>query len=104
MHGIIASLKLAGVPTAVGASQSQIASLTLEDVLDSKSNCVSKHLGEIADSIHEWEGAVAENLELTAADVSNIITKYPRKLNLQMLVIMANKLNLLVLLFLQNYS
>ena len=77
---------MAGAPTVAGAPQSQVASLTLKDVLDSKSNSVSKHLGEIADSMCEWEGAVAENLELTPADIANIIIKYPKEMNLQALV------------------
>ena len=75
-------------PIAEGESQSQVASLTLEDVIDSKSNSVSKHLGEIADSMCEWEGAVAENLGLTPADISSIKTKFPKEINLQVLVTM----------------
>ena len=73
-------------PTAPGASQSQVASFTLEDVIDSKSNGVSKHLGEIADSMSEWEGAAAENLGLTPADISHIKTKFPKEIDLQALV------------------
>ena len=73
-------------PTAAEASQSQVASLALEDVLDSKSNSVSKHLGEIADSMYEWEGAVAENLGLAPADIASIKTKFPKEINLQALV------------------
>ena len=33
---------------------------------------VSKHLGRIADSMTGWEGAVADNLDLTEADRSHI--------------------------------
>jgi hypothetical protein len=91
MWSIIASLKLTGAlahPRAAAVSQSQVASLTLEDVLDSKSSSVSKHLGEIADSMCEWEGAVAENLGMTQADVANIKAQYPKKMNLQVLVTM----------------
>ena len=86
MWYITASLKLAGTlerPTAAGAPQSQI---SLGDVLDSKSSSVLKHLGEIADSMYEWEGAVAENLKLTPADIVDIKTQYPKKMNLQVLV------------------
>ena len=41
------------------------------------------HLGEIADSMTEWEGPVADKLKLRASDVANIKTEYPNKLNLQ---------------------
>ena len=77
-------------PTAAAASQSEVASLTLEDVLDSKSNSVSKHLGEIADSMYEWEGAVAENLGLAPADIASIKTKFPKEINLQALVMLSH--------------
>ena len=43
----------------------------------------NKHLGLIADSMHEWEGPVAEELLLAPADVANIKTKYPIQLTLQ---------------------
>ena len=41
------------------------------------------HLGEIADSMTEWEGSIADKLKLKARDVANIKTEYPKKLNLQ---------------------
>ena len=44
---------------------------------------ISKHLGQIADSMYEWEGAIADELGLTPADVTAIKTKHPRELNLQ---------------------
>ena len=47
------------------------------------SDGVTKHIGRIADSMTEWEGAIAENLGLTPADVANIKTKYPFSLSLQ---------------------
>ena len=88
----IASMKLASDlthPTAAVAPQPpQVAPMSLDDVLDSKSSGVAKHLGEIADSMCEWEGSVAENLELTQADVANIKTEFPKKMNLQALVTM----------------
>ena len=43
----------------------------------------SKHLGQIADSMYEWEGAIADELGLTPADVAAIKTKYPTQLKLQ---------------------
>ena len=73
-------------PTAAVVPQPQVSPVKLNDVLDSKSSGVSKHLGEIADSMCEWEGPVAENLELTQADIANIKTKYPKEMNLQALV------------------
>lgn len=45
---------------------------------------VPKHLGRIARSMVEWEGPIADELELTEAEVASINTKHPSKLNLQM--------------------
>ena len=55
----------------------------LNKVLDFKNVGVSKHLGQIADSMYEWEGPIAEQLGLTRADVAVIKTKYPHELKLQ---------------------
>ena len=55
----------------------------LNKVLDFKNVGVSKHLGQIADSMYEWEGAIAEQLELTRADIAAIKAEYPGKLKLQ---------------------
>ena len=44
----------------------------LDQVLDVDSGGVSKHLGQIADSMHEWEGSIAEGLGLTPAEVESI--------------------------------
>ena len=44
---------------------------------------VSKHLGQIADAMYEWEGSIAEQLELTKADVAAIKIRHPRELRLQ---------------------
>ena len=41
------------------------------------------HLGKIADSMTEWEGPIADRLELTASDVEEIKTKHQQKLKLQ---------------------
>ena len=56
----------------------------LDQMLDFENDGVSKHLGEIADSMYEWEGPVAEQLDLTPADIAAIKTKYPDELRLQM--------------------
>ena len=55
----------------------------LDLVLDFDNDGVSKHLGQIADSMYEWEGPVAEQLGLTPADVAAIKAKYPGELRLQ---------------------
>lgn len=55
----------------------------LDQVIDSDHGGVPKHLGQIADSIDEWEGAVAESLGLGLAVVAGIKEKHPGKLNLQ---------------------
>ena len=57
--------------------------ISLSRVIDSGNYGVPKHLGRIADSMDEWEGPVAEELNLTKADVAKIKLKYPIDLNLQ---------------------
>ena len=47
------------------------------------SDGVSKHLGQIADSMTEWEGPVAEQLGLKPADIAGIRARHPTELNLQ---------------------
>ena len=42
-----------------------------------------RHLGQIADSMVEWEGNIADELKLTAGDVAAIKTEHPGKLKLQ---------------------
>ena len=42
-----------------------------------------KHLGQIADSMAEWEGRLADEFNLTESDVAAIKTKYPGELKLQ---------------------
>ena len=54
----------------------------LDLVIDAE-NQSSKHLGQIADSMCEWQGAIAEELELTPADIAAINMEYPKKLKLQ---------------------
>ena len=55
----------------------------MDEVLDFGHGGVSKHLGQIADKMYEWEGPIAEQLELTKADVAGIKIEYPNKLGLQ---------------------
>ena len=52
-------------------------------MIDGGCSGVSKHLGQIAESMHEWEGSVAEQLGLTPADVAEIKTAHPFNLKLQ---------------------
>ena len=52
-------------------------------MLDHGSSGVSKLLGQIADSMYEWEGRLAEELGLTKADVAAIVKKHPTDLKLQ---------------------
>ena len=54
----------------------------LDSVLDQNGGGVAKHLGQIADSMDEWEGPVAENLGLNQAEIANI-QKTERTLHLQ---------------------
>ena len=42
-----------------------------------------EQLNEIADSMAEWEGPIADKLKLRKTDVEEIKTKYPQKLMLQ---------------------
>ena len=54
-----------------------------DQVLDSISDGVSRHLGQIADKMCECEGPIAEKLGLTPAEVEAINTKHPNNLQLQ---------------------
>ena len=56
-------------------------------VLDFGHGGVSRHLGQIADTLFEWEGPIAEGLGLTPADVAAIKVKHPYQLHLQTLVV-----------------
>ena len=56
----------------------------LNKEIDSDSGGVPKHLGEIAESIAEWEGKIAEELGLTEADVADIKYKWPSGHRMQM--------------------
>ena len=52
-------------------------------MLDDENNGVPKHLGEIADTMCEWEGKIAEQLCLMPAEVENIKCKCKDNLKLQ---------------------
>ena len=55
----------------------------LNQVLDCENGGVSKHLGQIADTMYEWEGSIAEQLGLTRADIAAIKEKHAGELKLQ---------------------
>ena len=44
---------------------------------------VPRHLGQIADAMHEWEGSIADQLRLAPAEIDAIKIKYPHNLQLQ---------------------
>ena len=55
----------------------------LDKDIDANGCGVLKHLGQIADSMTEWEGWISEELGLKPAEVASIYTKHPRNLKLQ---------------------
>ena len=55
----------------------------LDLVIDAVNGGVSKHLGRIADNMTEWEGRIAEELDLCDAEITAITKKYPDALPLQ---------------------
>ena len=55
----------------------------LDQVIDSGHGGVLRHLGQVADTMYEWEGPVADSLGLHQADLAGIKKAYPEKLNLQ---------------------
>ena len=55
----------------------------LDQVIDSMNAGVSKHLGQIAESMHEWKGRVADELGLSQADVAAIKCSHSTDLKLQ---------------------
>lgn len=59
----------------------------LDQVIDSENSGVPKHINQIADSMYEWEGDVAEKLLLSPAGIAAIKTMYPNDLRLQTYVI-----------------
>ena len=52
-------------------------------MLDAGNDGVPRHVGMIADGMHEWEGPLSERLGLTDADVAEIKTEHPGRLKLQ---------------------
>ena len=85
-------MKLADAPThpivAAVAFQSEVTPVKLDDVVDSRSSGVPKCLGQIAVSMYEWEGVVADELGLTRADIAEIKARYPHEMKQQTLVMM----------------
>ena len=63
----------------IGVNSSHI----LDQVIDSDRDGVMRHLGQIADSMYEWEGLVADSLGLNKADVSDIKEAHSGKFKLQ---------------------
>jgi hypothetical protein len=61
----------------------QICSNKWNEVIDTTHDQVSKDLGQIANTMYEWEGSVAEQLDLTRAEIAAIKMKHPRQLKLQ---------------------
>ena len=57
--------------------------VSLDDELDRYNEGVPKHLGQIAITVSQWEGRLADELGLTSSDVSAINLKQPRNLELQ---------------------
>ena len=55
----------------------------LAQEIDFENKGVELHLGQIANSMYEWEGPVAEQLGLTPADAAAIKDEYPGKLALK---------------------
>ena len=52
--------------------------VSLDDELDRYNDGVPKHLGQIADTVIDWECRLAEELGLTPSDVSTINVKHPK--------------------------
>ena len=52
-------------------------------VIDVEHRGVSKHLGRIADHMTEWEGRIAEELDLSDAEITAITKKHRDALHLQ---------------------
>ena len=55
----------------------------LDQVLDSMNGGASRHLGQIAELMYEWEGRVADELGLSQADVADIKCSHCTELKLQ---------------------
>ena len=55
----------------------------LDKKLDFDHDGVQRDLGTIANSMDEWEGNIAEQLQLTSPEIEAIKVKFPGKLPLQ---------------------
>ena len=44
---------------------------------------IPRHLGKMAESMTDWEGVIADHLDLSEPDRSEIKYKYPKELELQ---------------------
>ena len=55
----------------------------LDQELDFMNDGVSRHLGQIAESMYKWEGRVADELGLSPAEVAAIKCRHPSDLKLQ---------------------
>ena len=50
---------------------------------DDRSHVIPKHLGRIAESMTDWEGDIADHLDLSEVDRSDIRERYIREPKLQ---------------------
>ena len=50
---------------------------------DERGQLIPRHLGKMAESTTDWEGAIADHLGLSEPDRSDIRDKYPRQPELQ---------------------
>ena len=60
-----------------------MATCKLDDVLDARNEDVPKHLGRIADKIHQLEGQLSDELNLTQAELARVKLKHQCDLHLQ---------------------
>ena len=50
---------------------------------DERGQLIPRHLGKMAESMTDWEGAIADHLDLSEPDRSDIRDKNPRQPELQ---------------------
>ena len=50
---------------------------------DERGQLIPRHLGKMAESMTDWEGAIADHLGLSEVDKGDIRDKNPRQLELQ---------------------
>ena len=55
----------------------------LDKEIDFFHSGVPKHLGQIAKSLCEWEGRIADELGLSTSDVNGVKHKFPLNLEMQ---------------------